>query len=88
MPLFGEVVGPNFPKYCQILLKFLPHVLFQEKKQYVKKFWRTQIFTETGDTQSLHFWSNFGPFFPPEEDGQIKTNNNNFGGKNSPIVLS
>ena len=23
-----------------------------------------------GDTQSLHFWSNFDLFFPPEEDGQ------------------
>ena len=28
------------------------------------------------------------PLFPPEEDGQIKRNNNNFGGKNSPIGLS
>ena len=34
--------------------------------------WKTQIFTERGDTQSLHFWSNFDPFLPLEEDGQIK----------------
>ena len=32
MPLFGEVVGPNSPKYCQILLKFSPQVVFKETK--------------------------------------------------------
>ena len=42
------------------------------KNSVFKNFLKTQVFTETGDTQSLHFWSNFGPFFPSEEDGQIK----------------
>ena len=32
MPLFGEVLGPNSPKYCQILLKFSPQVVFKETK--------------------------------------------------------
>ena len=32
MPLFGEVVGPNSPKYCQILLKFSPQLVFKETK--------------------------------------------------------
>ena len=71
MPLFGEVVGPNFPKYCQILLKFSPQYS-RKQKQYFKNFWKTHFFTETRDTQSLHFWFNFGPSFAPEEDGQIK----------------
>ena len=29
--------------------------------------WKTQTFTETGDTQNLHFWSNFDPLFPPKD---------------------
>ena len=31
-PLFGEVVGPNSPKYFQILLKFSPQAVFKVKK--------------------------------------------------------
>ena len=27
-----------------------------------------------GDTQSLHFWSNFNPFFLPEDDQNQKKN--------------
>ena len=38
MPLFEEVLGPNSPKYCQILLKFSPQVVFKEKKQCFKNF--------------------------------------------------
>ena len=30
MPLFGEVLSPNSPKYCQILLQFSPQVVFKE----------------------------------------------------------
>ena len=32
MSLFGEVLSPNSPKYCQVLLKFLPQVVFKETK--------------------------------------------------------
>ena len=32
MPLFGEVLGPNSSKYCQILLKFSPQVVLKETK--------------------------------------------------------
>ena len=32
MPLFGEAVGPSSPKYCQILLKFPPQLVFKETK--------------------------------------------------------
>ena len=41
-----------------------------KKKQYFKNFLKTQISIETEDTQSLNFWSNFDPFFPPKEDGR------------------
>ena len=33
-------------------------------KQCLKNFWKIQIFTETGDTQSLQVWSNFDPLSP------------------------
>ena len=35
-------------------------------KQSFKTFWKTLIFTETGRTQSLSFWSNFDPNLPPK----------------------
>ena len=53
-----------------------------------------RIFTEAGDTQSLHFWSNFDPFFllkiaeiKKKKTGK-KEKKKNFGGKNSAIGLS
>ena len=70
MALFGEVLGPNSPQNCQIYLIFFLQVVFKKQKQYFKNLWKTQIFTETRDIQSLHFWSNFDPFYPPEEDGR------------------
>ena len=72
MPLFGEVVGANSSRYCQILLKFSPHVVFKETKTSLRIFEKLKIFTETGDTQSLHFWSNFGPFFPLKKMATLK----------------
>ena len=38
-------------------------------KHCLKSFEKIQIFTETGDTQSLHVQPNFDPLFSPE-DGQ------------------
>ena len=32
MPLFGDILGPNFPKYSQILLKFSAQLVFKETK--------------------------------------------------------
>ena len=32
MAFFGEVLGSNSPKYCQILLTFLSQVVFKEAK--------------------------------------------------------
>ena len=48
MPLFGEVVGPNSPKYCQILLKFSPQVVFEETKTVVQEFLKNSNFYRNG----------------------------------------
>ena len=52
-------------------MKFCFFLFTRKQKQCFKNIGKTQIFTETGDTQSLYFWSNFDPFFPPKEDDQI-----------------
>ena len=61
----GSFLGPNSPKCCQILLKFLPELVIKETQTVFKEFWKNSIFYETGDTQNLHVWSNFDPLFPP-----------------------
>ena len=45
----GGFGGQNLPKYRLIWLKFWPEVVLKEKKKF------EEIFTETGDTQRLHF---------------------------------
>ena len=75
MVLFGGFLGPNSPKYCPILMNISPEVLFKEKKNGIfKNLRKIQIFTETGDTQSLLFWSDADTLFHPE-DGKNKKNN-------------
>ena len=32
MVLFGDFLGPNSPKYCPILMKFSPGVVFKKRK--------------------------------------------------------
>ena len=44
MPLFGEVAGPNSPKYCQILLKFTPQLVFKETKTVLSEFLKNSNF--------------------------------------------
>ena len=38
MILFGGFLGPNSPKYCPILTKFLPEVVFNERKSVLRIF--------------------------------------------------
>ena len=69
MALFGGRGGwgPNSPKYFPILLKFSPELVLKGTKQCIKNFLKNQIFIATGDTQNLHFWSNFDPILLPED---------------------
>ena len=70
MAYFGVFLGPNSPKYGAILLKFAPELIFkQKKKEWLKNFSKTQIFTEIERPQSLHFFqflSNFDLLFHRE----------------------
>ena len=59
MDHFGGVLDPNCLKYCSILLKFAPEVVFKERKTVGKSFWKIKIFTETARYQSLNFFSVF-----------------------------
>ena len=52
------------PKCCQILPKFLPELVLKGKQTVFKEFWKNSNL-KTGDTESLHVWCNFDPFFSP-----------------------
>ena len=61
---FGRFEGNNSCKKRQIKLKFRTWlVLIVEQMSYLV-LWKTQIFTHTGHTQSLHFWCNFDSNLP------------------------
>ena len=80
-PLLGEIVGPNSPKYCQILLKFSPQLVFKEKKTVLQEFLKNSHFYRNRRYPEFPLLVQLWPLFSPEEDGEIKNNNNNFGGK-------
>ena len=42
--LFGSFLGPNSPKCCQILPKFLPELVFKETQTTLKEFWKNPNF--------------------------------------------
>ena len=64
---FGFFMGNNPGKQCLILLSFWAHDALIVAQMPVKAFWRTQISTVTGLTQSFSFWSKFDPNLPPED---------------------
>ena len=68
MAHFGGSLRHNSPKYCPIVPKFLPEVVLEERNT-MQNLWKIGIFTEAGNTQGLHIWSNFEPKLP-HEDGQ------------------
>ena len=60
----GEgALGPNSPKYCPILLKFAPEVVFKET-QSVWKILKNQIFTETKGYPKFAHLVQLWPLFP------------------------
>ena len=64
---FGFLGGNKSSKQRQIELKFWSQVVLIVVQMAFKTFWRTRIFTLTGITQTLSFWSNFDPNLPPED---------------------
>ena len=72
MPLFGEVVGPKSPKYCQTLLKCSPQLVFKETKTVLLRIFEKLKFLQKREIPRVY---TFGPTlvpFSPEEDGQVK----------------
>ena len=58
MPLFGEVVGPNSPKYCQILLKCSPQLVFKETKTVLLRIFEKLKFLQKREIPRV------APFYP------------------------
>ena len=54
---FGWFLGPNFPKYCPILLKLGPELLFKDSKTLLQKLLKNLNF------QVYRTFPNFAPFF-------------------------
>ena len=44
MVLFGGFLGPNSPKYCQILPKFFLEVVLKEPQTLFEEFWKNSNF--------------------------------------------
>ena len=59
--VFGAIIPV---KKCQIELKVWPQVLLIVVQMLFESFWKIRIFTETGRTQNLTFWSNSTPIYP------------------------
>ena len=77
MALFGGFLGPNCLKYCLILLKLAPEVVFKERKTVFSK-----IFGKFKFLRKLHvtkvctffqFLPNFDPFYSMKEAEIEKT---------------
>ena len=71
MPLFGDVLGPNSPKYCQVLLNFSPQVVFKEKKNSALRIFENSFFYRNGRSPEFTLLVQLWSLFPPAEDGQI-----------------
>ena len=63
---FWALIPPIYSNIAKILNRDSTLV---NKNTVWKLFGRIRLFTEKGQTQSWHFWSNFDPSFPPK-DGQ------------------
>ena len=61
-PLLGGVLGPYSPKYCLILLKFWPEVIFHEGKYSAWKILQNFEFWFKWNTPKVY---SFGPFWVP-----------------------
>ena len=66
-PILGGLGGNNSSKELQIELIFWSQVVLIVAEMSFRAFWKTQIFTVTGHTQSLSFWSNFDHSLTPED---------------------
>ena len=62
MAFLGVFLDPNCPKYCLILLKFAPEVVFKARKTVFQKF-----------LKNSNFYENLTPFYSMKEAKIEKT---------------
>ena len=72
MPLFGEVVSPNSPKYCQILLKFSLQLVFKEKNSALITFEKLKFLQKREIPSVYTFGPTWAPFFPLKKMAKLK----------------
>ena len=75
-PILGGFWGPNFPKYGQILLKFLPEVVLKDTKSVFEESLKNPNFHRNGRytkfARFLQLWGQFTPWRWPKSK-KIKT---------------
>ena len=54
-------------------MKFRPQIVLKEVILSYNRYLQTRIYTTTGRTRNLYFWSNFDPNLPPENGRNKKT---------------
>ena len=73
-----EILSPNSPKYCLILLKFAPEVVLKEEKTMFQKFLENSNRNENWTLAKFFFFFffefslNLGPNLPNEGDRNRK----------------
>ena len=65
-PFFWKFLGPNFPKYGLILLKFTSELVFQENKTLFENFFKNSNFY--GNGMYPKFCKGFGPTISQSDD--------------------
>ena len=75
-PILGGLCALTLPNIVRLCRHFYQSQYLKREKQCLQNLWKIWIFTEAGDTQILHIWSNFEPKLPPE-DGQNPEKQNN-----------
>ena len=70
-PFWGVWVSTS-SKECETELIIWAQLVLIIIQMASKAFWENQIFTETGRTRCLSFWSNFDHSLPPEDGGNQK----------------
>ena len=64
MVLFGGFLGPNSPKYCHILPKFLLEVVFNESQTVFEEFWKRIFLQKCEIPKVCTFGTTLTPLFP------------------------
>ena len=81
-PILEGFLGPNYPKYCPIFLKFVPEVVFKEKKTVFRKILESSHFYGNCTLPKFALFFSFCPTLTPfytMKEAEIEKTTQNLG---------